>query len=134
MIWTLSNSILNLFYTSVTCVVVHILTDNLRTVGQPEVIVTASSQTVEVTHSVMLIARASGVGKNFKYQWQRANHIIKGETKPVLLINNISKKSLKFHTYRCTVSDEFGNSAASKNIRLFVSSKSLISWLCILIL
>ena len=85
---------------------------------------TASSEMVEVTSSVMLIANASGVGvRNFEYQWQRANKIIEGETKPFLLINNILKKSPRFHIYRCSVSDKYGNTAVSNSVSLLVSSK-----------
>ena len=79
---------------------------------------------VEVTQSVMLIARASGIGVgNFKYQWLRTNQIIEGESGPILLINNIVKETPGFHTYRCNITDEYGNSAVSNNISLFVSSK-----------
>lgn len=96
----------------------------LTITGQPEVKVTASSRTVEVTHSVVLIANASGMGvKNFKYQWQRANKIIEGETKPFLVINNILKKSPRFHTYKCNVSNEYGNTAVSNSFSLVVISK-----------
>ena len=91
--------------------------------SRPKVIIVPSSRTVEVTQSVMLIAIASGIGRNIKYTWQRRNQIIRGETKPVLLIDNIAKKSLRFHTYRCNISDEYGNSAVSKSVSLFVKSK-----------
>ena len=74
----------------------------------------------------MLIATASGIGvENFTYQWQRGNQIIKGETKPVLLIRNVLRKSLRYHTYSCTVRNKDGNSAMSNSANLFVRSKQL---------
>ena len=85
---------------------------------------TPSRQRVEVTHNAMLIATASGIGvENFTYQWQRGNNTIKGETTPVLFIYNVLKKSSRYHTYRCIVSNMYGNYAMSNSAKLFVSSK-----------
>ena len=92
----------------------------------PKITVAPSSQRVKVTHNVMLIATASGIGvENFTYQWQRGNHIIKGETKPILLIYNVLRKSSRYHTYSCIVRNKDGNSAMSNSAKLFVSSKQL---------
>ena len=92
--------------------------------GGPKVTVTPSRQYVEVTRSVMLIAIASGIGvKNFSYQWQRDRKIIKNETKSVLLINNVIKKSSKYHRYSCIVTNEYGDSSVSNTVRLLVRSK-----------
>ena len=99
---------------------IHVLLDNA---SRPKVMIVPSSQTVEVTQSVMLIAIASCIGRSIKYTWIRRNQIIRGETKPVLLIDNIEKKSSRFHSYRCNISDEYGNSAVSKSVALFVKSK-----------
>ena len=95
----------------------------LGNASRPKVIIVPFSQTVEVTQSVMLIAIASGIGRNIKYTWQRKNQIIRGENKPVLLIDNIAKRSSRFHIYRCNISDEYGNSAVSKSVLLLVKSK-----------
>ena len=74
----------------------------------------------------MLVAIASGIGvENFTYQWLRRNNTIKGETKPVLLIYNVLKKSSRYHTYNCIVRNRDGNSAMSNSANLFVSSKQL---------
>ena len=68
----------------------------------------------------MFIATASGIGvENFSYQWQREGKIIKNETKSALLINNVLKKS----RYRCIVTNEYGDSAVSNAVRVFVRGK-----------
>ena len=103
--------------------------------GGPKVIVTPPSQYVEVTHSVMLIATASGIGvENFSYQWQREGKIIKNETKSVLLINNVIKKSSKYHSYSCIVTNEYGNSSVSNTVKLLVRSKLSSYYTCVSII
>ena len=100
----------------------------IDTIGTPKVTVAPSRQRVEVTHNAMLIATASGIGvENFTYQWLRRSYIIKGETKPVLLIYNVLKKSSRYHTYSCIVRNRDGNSATSNSVNLFVSSKQLFT-------
>ena len=100
------------------------------TIGAPKVTVTPSSQRVEVTDNVMLIATPSGIGiENFIYQWYRRDYSIKGGNKPVLFIYNVPKRSSKYHTYSCVVWDVVGNSAVSNSVKLFVSSK----YICVLL-
>ena len=74
----------------------------------------------------MLLATASGIGvENFTYQWQRRDNAIRGENKSVLFINNVSKKSSRYHTYSCIVRNMDGNSAMSNSVKLFVRSKHI---------
>ena len=103
---------------------------SIYVVGRPKVTVTPSSRVVEVTQSIVLIATACGIGRKFSYTWYRTNQFIEGEIKPFLLINDIAKKNSIFHSYHCRVTDEYGNNATSNSVRLFVTSKLCIVYVC----
>ena len=88
--------------------------------GQPTVIVTPSSQSVEITHTATFIVTVKGVGP-FKYQWHRGKHNLTNETQPTIVINEVSLKDQNY--YRCYVSNNFGDSVLSNRVYLQVTSE-----------
>ena len=84
-------------------------------------IVVPSDQSVEVTHTAEFNAIAHGIRmKNFIYQWEMAGNSITGKTGDVLKIHNVPEG---YFTYRCFVSNEFGDSAVSNHVGLIGTSK-----------
>ena len=77
-------------------------------IGLPEVKVTPSNQTVEVTHTAIFTAIVSGVGvENFKYQWIHNGINITGETGNSLIITNVMESDSG--DYECIVTNEYGD-------------------------
>lgn len=90
-------------------------------VGLLVVTVAPSSQRVEVTHSATFHAIVSGIrSENFRYQWEMAGNNITQETRDFLRIHNVSEG---YFTYKCYVSNEFGDFAVSNSVELIGTSK-----------
>ena len=90
--------------------------------GLPEVTVTPSSQSVEITHTAMFTTTVSGVGvENFMYQWRHNGTIITGETGDTLMITNVMKSDSGY--YECIVTNQYGDHAISKKAYLSILSK-----------
>ena len=90
-------------------------------IGLPVVTVTPSSQSVEVTHTAKFNAMASGIRmKTFIYQWEMSDRNITGETGHILNILSVSEGRF---TYKCYVTNEFGDSAVSGTVELIATSK-----------
>ena len=83
---------------------------------------TPSSQSVEVTHTVMFTTMVSGVGvKNFMYQWRHNGTNITGGTGNTLMIINVMESDSG--DYECIVTNEYGDGDTSKVVVLMVTSK-----------
>ncbi|XP_065912159.1 uncharacterized protein [Dysidea avara] len=94
-------------------------TARLTVTGLPEVTVTPSSQSVEVTHTAIFTTTVSGVGvENFLYQWRRNEIEILEETQANLSIINITENSSG--NYDCTVTNSHGDHATSEIATLIV--------------
>ena len=92
---------------------------NLIHVGFPTIILTPSSQSVEVTLMATFTAKANGTGP-FTYQWQKGNKILHKETGTTYTVNNASEEDQSH--YRCRVFNVYGNSAVSDRVWLKVTS------------
>ena len=80
--------------------------------GLPEVIVSPSSLSVEVTHTAMFTTTVSGVGvENFMYQWRHNGTIITGETRDTLMITNVMESDSG--DYESIVTNEYGDCVTS---------------------
>ena len=83
--------------------------------------VTPTSQSREVTYSATFNASVSGIrSENFRYQWEMADRNITQETRNILKIHNVSEGHF---TYKCYVSNEFGDFAVSNSVELIGTSK-----------
>ena len=81
-----------------------------------------SSQSVEVTHTVMFTATVSGVGvENFMYQWRHNGTNITGETRDTLMITNVMESNSG--DYECIATNEYGDSDTSDVVVLMVTSE-----------
>jgi len=88
----------------------------------PEVTMTPSSQTVEVTHTAMFTITVSGLGmESFMYQWKHNGSNITGETGDSLDISNVTESDRG--NYECVVSNQYGNSVISDVVVLTITSK-----------
>ena len=90
--------------------------------GLPTVILTPSSQTVEVTFTAKFNTIVSGVGsEDFTYQWFHNGTIISDENGRSLVITNVTES--KSGKYECIVSNYYNNTAISEAATLTVTSK-----------
>ena len=90
--------------------------------GLPEVTVTPSNQSVEVTHTAMFTTTVSGVGvEDFKYQWKHNGRTITGETGDTLMITNVMESDSG--NYDCVVTNQYGDSKISNKVHLKTASK-----------
>ena len=97
----------------------HINHINVNYVGFPTIIVTPSSQSVEVTLAATFIATVTGVGP-FTFQWWRGKEILENETRSTYTVYNASVEDQSY--YRCHVFNILGDSAASDEVWLQVIS------------
>ena len=88
--------------------------------GLPMLLVTSSSQSVEITRTAIFTAMVTGLGP-FSFQWQKEGQNITGETGSTFVIHNISQNDQA--NYSCYVSNHYGDSVISDNIGLQVTSK-----------
>ena len=92
--------------------------------GLPEVTVMPSSQSVEVTHTAVFTAKATGLGQEkFTYQWQRISNKITIFTGSTLVLTNVNLT--ESGNYICIVTNEYGDTA-SDNAYLYVTSKGVV--------
>ena len=89
------------------------------TIGLPQITVTLSAQSIEVTQTVVFTAAVSGVGP-FNYQWQRGNGNITGEIGATFTIYDVSESDQA--NYSCYVSNNYGDSAVSNIVTFQVTS------------
>ena len=83
-----------------------------------------SSQSVEVTHTVMFTATVSGVGvENFMYQWRHNGTNITGETRDTLMITNVMESDSG--DYECIATNEYGDSDTSDVVLMVTSELSV---------
>jgi len=81
-----------------------------------------SSQSVEVTTTAVFHTTVSGVGKNnFSYQWRYNGKKIRNASEKYLYIQNVMEHDSG--NYQCIISNECGDSSASKIVVLFVTSE-----------
>ena len=92
----------------------------------PNVTVTPFYQSVEVTDEVVFTAVAEGVGiENFKYQWKKGDKNITGKTyNNTLILRNVNESHSD--SYACYVTNEYGDSAVSNVVLLYVTSKYFV--------
>lgn len=89
--------------------------------GFPVVTVIPSSYSAEVTQTVTFAANVSGVGvENFTYQWKIGPNSIFGKNTNTLTITNVMESD--GGTYRCLVTNLYGNTVSSNVATLIVSS------------
>ena len=82
--------------------------------------VTPSSQTVEVTLTAVFNTTVTGVGsKTFTYQWYHNGTIISGENGENLVITNMAET--KSGIYKCVVINSYNDTAESKAALLMAS-------------
>ncbi|XP_065904619.1 basement membrane-specific heparan sulfate proteoglycan core protein-like isoform X2 [Dysidea avara] len=94
----------------------------LTITGLPEVTVTPSSQSVEVTHTATFTTTVRGVGNNsFTYKWRRGhrNKLIKRETGHIINFDKVSERHKG--NYSCYVENMYGDYAASNTVYLTVT-------------
>ena len=91
-------------------------------IGLPMLVVTLSSQSVEITRTVIFTATVTGLGP-FSFQWQKEGRNITGETGSTFVIYNISQNDQA--NYSCYVSNNYGDSVISNNMSLQVTSMHL---------
>jgi len=114
---------------------VILLSDSVNAVigstGLPEVTVTPSSQSVEVTCFATFATTVSGVGmENFTYQWRHNGINITGETRDTLMITNVMESDSG--DYECIVTNQCGDSDTSDVVVLMVTSEFLaLSFYCL---
>ena len=90
--------------------------------GLPEVIVTPSSQCVEVTTTTVFYTTVSGVGmKNFSYQWWHNGNRIENGKRKYLYIYDVAENDSG--NYRCIVTNQCGDSSESGISVLFTTSE-----------
>jgi len=86
------------------------------------VIVTPSSQSIEVTHTAMFTANVSGVEKeNFMYQWRHNGTIITGKTRDTLMIPKVMESDSG--DYECIVTNQYGDYKLSDVVVLIITSE-----------
>ncbi|XP_065903803.1 basement membrane-specific heparan sulfate proteoglycan core protein-like [Dysidea avara] len=100
----------------------------LTVTGLPEVTVTPSSQSVEVTHTATFTTTVRGVGNiSFTYKWRRKqghfNKLIKREIGPILKFDKVSERN-EGH-YSCYVENMYGDFAVSNTVYLTVTRNIL---------
>jgi len=83
------------------------------------VTVIPSTQSVEVTKTVIFTATVTGVGP-FIYQWQKEGHNLSNKTSSLFVITNAS--SIDQAKYSCYVSNIYGDTATSNSVMLQVTS------------
>ena len=83
------------------------------------VTVTSSTQSVEVTKTVIFTATITGVGP-FYYQWQKEGQNLTDETGSTFILYNVLSGDQA--NYSCYVSNNYGNAVISNSIRLQVTS------------
>ena len=89
------------------------------TIGLPQITVTLSAQSIEVTQSVVLTTVVTGVGP-FNYQWQRGNDNITGQTGPTFTIYDVSESDQA--NYSCYVNNNYGDSVVSNIVTFQTTS------------
>ena len=90
--------------------------------GLPEVTVTPSSKTVEVSYAAKFVANVKGVGtKNFRYMWFHSGKVLSNENDSMLIINYVKKRNKGI--YYCRIINIYNDSAVSNRVRLTVRSK-----------
>ena len=90
--------------------------------GLPMLLVTSSSQSVEITRTAIFTAMVTGLGP-FSFQWQKEGRNVTGETGSMFVIYNISQSDQA--NYSCYVSNNYGDSVTSNNTSLQVTSMHL---------
>ena len=71
------------------------------------------------------MADADGVGlENFTYQWKKGDENITDEINSTLILPNVNESHSS--NYACYVSNEYGDSAVSNPVFLYVTSKYLM--------
>ena len=83
------------------------------------VTVIPSTQSVEVTKTVIFTATVTGVGP-FIYQWQKEGYNLSDETSSLFVIYNAS--SIDQAKYSCYVSNIYGDTAAFNSVIVQVTS------------
>ncbi|XP_065904870.1 cell adhesion molecule Dscam1-like isoform X3 [Dysidea avara] len=92
----------------------------LTVTGLPEVTVTPSNQSVEVTRTAIFTTTVSGVGvKSFMYQWRHNGTIISGENGNTLVITNVMETDSG--NYDCIVTNQYGDYIISEKVTLFAA-------------
>ena len=86
-----------------------------------------STQTVEVTGNVTLVASVTGTGvKSFNYQWRHNRRIIQGKYSDILFIFNATESDSG--DYICIASNSYVNRVTSNTVQLLVTSTFIYTY------